>query len=199
MGQKFLALALATLVAVLPPSMAVADFAAGMAAARQGDFVTALVEWEPLAATGGMDAQMNLGMMYERGAGVDQDPAMALILFTAAATQGHSLAAYKVGLAFQLGLGAPVDYCTAVTWFRVSAENGYPGGVYELGYAYYQGEGVEADPEEALKWFYVADELGWPNARPAKIFTERRLESQSIEAARLDATTWLDAHQGVFP
>jgi TPR repeat protein len=194
MGQKMAGFVLVALVAMLAPAKAMADFAAGMVAARDGDFATALVEWEPLAATGDMDAQMNLGMMYERGAGVERDPAMALVLFTAAANQGHSLAAYKVGLAHQLGLGIPVDFAAAVTWFRVSAENGYPGGVYELGYSYYQGEGVAADPQEALKWFYAAEEMGWPNARPATNFTEKLLDQNSIEAAQAAATTWLDAH-----
>jgi TPR repeat protein len=198
MIQNIVGIVLAAVVANLAPSVAVADFAAGMAAAVKGDFATALVEWEPLAATGDMDAQMNLGMMYERGAGMDRDPAMALVLFTAAANQGHSLAAYKVGLAHQLGLGIPVDFAAALTWFRVSAENGYSGGVYELGYSYYQGEGVAADPQEALKWFYAANEMGWPNARPATNFTERQLDQNAIEAARLAAAAWLDAHQGVL-
>ena len=108
-------------IAMLAPAKAMADFAAGMVAARDGDFATALVEWEPLAATGDMDAQTNLGMMYERGAGVERDPAMALVLFTAAANQGHSLAAYKVGLAHQLGLGIPVDFAAALTRNQVTA------------------------------------------------------------------------------
>ena len=183
----------------LAPPPARADFAAGMAAARNGDFVTALAEWTPLAAAGDTDAQVNLGLMYEQGAGVEADPARALDLFRAAAGQGHSLAAYKTGLAYQLGKGVGVDKPEAVRWFRISAEAGYPGGVYELGYSYHQGDGVAADSQEALKWFYAAAELGWGNALPARNFTERELSPERIEAASRDAAEWLAAHRDVLP
>ncbi len=199
MGQKSVVVAWAFAAALVSGTPAQADFAAGMAAARQGDFDTALVEWEPLAAAGHADAQINLGIMYERGAGVDADLVRALALFTDAAAQGHSLAAYKVGLAHQMGHGVGVDYEVAVRWFRASAEAGYPGGAYELGYSYHQGEGVSLDPQEALKWFVVADEIGWGNARPARNFTARELTPEAVEAAVRDGVAWLEAHRDVIP
>ena len=54
-----------------PP--AEADFNAGVAAYKQGDYATALREWRPLAARDHVAAQANLGFMYEKGEGVSQD------------------------------------------------------------------------------------------------------------------------------
>ena len=50
-----------------------ADFDKGLAAARAGDFVTALAEFKPLAEQGDADAQYNLAQMYRRGEGVIED------------------------------------------------------------------------------------------------------------------------------
>ena len=47
-----------------------ADFQKGLNAADSGDYPTALREWTPLAEQGHLDAQYNLGIMYERGRGV---------------------------------------------------------------------------------------------------------------------------------
>ncbi len=185
--------------AVLTPLAAQADFAAGMAAARQGDFATALAEWTPLAQAGDREAQMNLALMYEKGRGVEADPLRALELFLAAADQGHSLAAYWAGLAYQMGKGVPVDSDQAVRWFRASAESGHPGGIYELGYSYHQGEGVAADSQEALKWFYIAAALRWGGAIPARNFTEKELNAEQIEAASQAADAWFAAHPDILP
>ena len=50
-----------------------ADFQKGVAAAKNGDYATALREWTPLAEQGHASAQYNLGVMYDKGQGVTQD------------------------------------------------------------------------------------------------------------------------------
>ena len=50
-----------------------ADFQKGLTAAQSGDFATALREWKPLAEQGNVDAQFNLGWMYDTGQGVLQN------------------------------------------------------------------------------------------------------------------------------
>ena len=49
------------------------DFQKGLAAAQGGDYATALSEWKPLAKAGDVEAQYNLGIMYDQGQGVTQD------------------------------------------------------------------------------------------------------------------------------
>ena len=43
-----------------------AGFDEGLAAAKRGDYATALREWRPLAKQGDADAQYNLGVMYDK-------------------------------------------------------------------------------------------------------------------------------------
>ena len=67
-----------------PP--AEADFNAGVAAYKQGDYATALREWHPLAKQGNAQAQSNLGIMYYNGQGVTQDYAQAHMWYNLAAS-----------------------------------------------------------------------------------------------------------------
>ena len=101
------AVALAALILAAGPASA--DFQAGLAAARQGDFETALREWLPLAEAGDRDSQFNLALMYGAGAGVEQDDAQALHWFVAAAELEHTLAQYRAGIAYQLGQSPAKD------------------------------------------------------------------------------------------
>ena len=66
------------------------DFEKGLAAAKRGDFATALGEWQPLAEQGDTDAQYNLGVMYEDGRGVIQDNVYAHMWWNIAASQGDA-------------------------------------------------------------------------------------------------------------
>ncbi len=47
-----------------------ADFQKGLDAAKRGDFTAVLREWKPIAEQGNVDAQYNLGVMYDNGEGV---------------------------------------------------------------------------------------------------------------------------------
>lgn len=51
------------------------DFDRGYEAYQSGDFVTAMREWKPLANQGDVDAQVQLGFMYDKGQGVPLDHA----------------------------------------------------------------------------------------------------------------------------
>ena len=46
---------------------------AALEAAQKGDYATALSIWRPLAEQGNAAAQFNLGLMYEKGDGVQKD------------------------------------------------------------------------------------------------------------------------------
>src|SRR6478736_521037 len=54
-------------------ALAAADFKTGLDAYNRGDFATALKEWRPIADAGDPHAQYNLGLLYARGQGVEQD------------------------------------------------------------------------------------------------------------------------------
>ena len=71
-------------------SVLAADFKKGLAAARKGDFETAMKEWRPLAEQGDSYAQFNLGLMYDYGLGVIEDDTQAVYWFRKAAEQGEA-------------------------------------------------------------------------------------------------------------
>ena len=121
--MRALAGLLAALAVALP---ARADLEAGVAAARAGDYATALREWRPLAETGNRDAQFNLGLLYENGLGVARDDAEALAWYRRAAERGDAGAQYNVGQFYAFGRGVAPNGVLAVAWITVAAENGAP-------------------------------------------------------------------------
>ena len=167
------------------------NFAAGMAAARTGDFATALETWLPLAEAGHAAAQYNIALMYERGAGVAPDRAAAYRWYHAAANQGHGYGQYRVGLALQRGLGVEEDDTAAVAWFARAAEQLVPGAAYEIGYAHHEGEGTPRNLAVALRWFWVAARLGYSDAIPARNYTEREVSLDVATRALEEAEAWL--------
>ncbi len=102
MGVFVLALAMLTSLA----ASAWADYEAGAAAARSGDYATALREWQPLAEQGHARALIELGFMYANGHGVARDDAEALRLYRRAAEQGAALGQFNTGYMYLNGLGA---------------------------------------------------------------------------------------------
>ena len=77
-----------TLLLLLSSGVAIAaDFNKGLQAAQAGDFKTALAEWTPLAEQGYVDAQYNLGLMYDNGEGVPENDKTAVKWYTLAAIE----------------------------------------------------------------------------------------------------------------
>jgi hypothetical protein len=145
------------------------DYQKGLDAAQRGDFAIALREWTPLAEQGGAKAQFNLGLMYRKGDGVQQDHEESAKWFRRAAEQGHDNAQLNLGVSFERGEGVPQDYAEAVKWYKLAAEQG-PSLVSRLaqanlGYIYQIGNGVPQDYREAVRWFRLAAEQGEADAQ----------------------------------
>ncbi len=99
----------------------------GVAAAKRGDYATAIREWRPLAEQGNANAQFNLGLMYDNGQGVPQDYAKALQWWRKAAEQGDAGAQYNLGVMYGNGLGVPQDDAQAHMWYDLAASRFPPG------------------------------------------------------------------------
>ncbi len=85
------AAALLAMSSAVVPSAARADgWHDGLAAYDRGDYATALRLWRPYAARGDMEAQYNLGGLYDQGLGMPQDHAEALKWYRLAAGQGDA-------------------------------------------------------------------------------------------------------------
>jgi uncharacterized protein len=90
----------------------------------KGDFQAAYEEWLPLAELGDAEAQFNLGVMYDEGAGLDQDYAIAARWYRKAADQGFVDAQTNLGMMYYEGQGIPRDLAAAAEWFRRAASQG---------------------------------------------------------------------------
>ncbi len=122
---KRLLLALVLACALSAPAWA--GFDEGLAAAKRGDYETALREWRPLAERGDADAQYNLGVMYDTGQGVAQDYAEALKWYRRAAEQGHADAQSNLGFMYAKGQGVVQDYVQAHMWLNLAVSRTPPG------------------------------------------------------------------------
>lgn len=103
-------------------------FDSGSSAFADGDYVTALRIWKPLAEKGYPKAQDSLAGMYKEGLGVAQDHKKALKWYRLAAEQGYAGGQYGLALMYRQGVGVPQSYVHAHMWFNVAAVSG--GGVF---------------------------------------------------------------------
>ena len=103
------------------------DFAAGLTAYQQGDFVTAAKEWRQLADQGDSSAQFNLGLLYYDGKGVPQDYTEAANWFRRAAEQDYEKAEHNLGAMYGSGKGVKRDYIQAYKWLNICAGKGDSG------------------------------------------------------------------------
>ena len=90
----------------------------------KGDYEAAYREWLPLAELGDVEAQFNLGVLYDEGAGVEQDLAIAADWYRKAAEQGFIDAQTNLGVMYYYGQGVTRDYQKAAEWFRLAAAQG---------------------------------------------------------------------------
>jgi TPR repeat protein len=90
----------------------------------KGDYAAAYDEWLPLAELGDAEAQFNLGVLYDEGAGVDRNLATAADWYRKAAEQGFIDAQTNLGILYYHGLGVDRDHEAAAHWFRLAADQG---------------------------------------------------------------------------
>lgn len=117
--------------------------------------------YEQAAAQDYWPAVNNLGWMYERGYGVDQDLIKAYDLYHKA-FHYHDVAAYNVtryqaiyrhdreafyslGDKYKSGTGAPMDMTLAHYWMRQAADQGHPKACRYVGMMYRNGVGTPRD------------------------------------------------------
>jgi hypothetical protein len=167
----------------------------GLAAYNRGDYTAALGAWLPLAERGDMDAQFNLGAMYQAGRGVRRDYPEAAKWYRKAAESGHAAAQFRLGDMYQQGLGLPQDDDEAFAWYHKAAEQGHAFAQYNLGLMYQRGQGAPQDFVQAYKWLYLAAARSEPGraqanaARGRDRLTARMTATQVQEARRL-AREW---------
>jgi hypothetical protein len=125
-GWRLAAVALACIAGTHGLPQARADAAAGSAAFEKGDYVRAMAEWRSAAERGDPDAELGLGMLYERGAGeLPQDYKEADRWYQKAAERGNIGAEYRLALIWSAGSDEfPADRVEAYKWILLASEKG---------------------------------------------------------------------------
>ena len=169
------------------------NYQAGKKAYLQGDYATALKQFEPLAESGHTESQHYLGMIYENGRGVAKDPKAAIKWYLKAAEQGHTEAQCALGLMYTYG--SEWDDMKAIKWLTKPAEQGDASAILSLvdNYAFadmYVGRGVALDDTEAIKWCTKLLEMGYSSKRFCILLGRIYVRGRGVEQDYTEAIKW---------
>ncbi|MDY6949098.1 MAG: caspase family protein, partial [Pseudomonadota bacterium] len=84
----------------------------------RADLQSALRIWMQTAQSGDVEAQTNVGEIYERGMGVAPDYEAAAKWYQKAADKNYSRALFNLGTMYEQGLGVPQDPLKALNLYR---------------------------------------------------------------------------------
>lgn len=155
---------------------------------RQGmptDPAQLLYGYQEAAEQGDPEAQLQLGLLYEQGNGVERDQEEALRWFTLAAEQGNAAAQANLGDLFEFGDGIKSNKAAAY-YYRQAAKQGYRDAQLDLARLYEQGKGLPPDAVQAWLWYSLAARQGDASAIPGRDRVSTRMSpAQIAEAERL--------------
>lgn len=148
-------------------------------------------KWYERAAQGGVvPAMFRLGSILEKGLGGKKDPETARHYYTTAAERGHAKAMHNLAVMDADGGGKGPNYKSATGWFKKAAERGVADSQYNLAILYARGIGVEQNLAESYKWFSLAAAQGDADAGRKRDDIAKRLDQQSLAAAKLAIQTF---------
>jgi TPR repeat protein len=103
-----------------------------------------------------VQAEVELGWMYDKGQGVPQNYSAALQWYRLAAAQGNADAQSNLGVKYASGQGVARDDVTALNWYRLAAAQGNADAQSNLSLMYSKGQGVQQDYVHAYMWSNLA-------------------------------------------
>jgi localization factor PodJL len=148
-------------------------------------------KWYDRAAQAGVvPAIFRLGTFYEKGLSVTKDVEIARRYYLQAAERGNAKAMHNLAVLDADGGGKGANYKSASQWFRKAAERGVADSQFNLGVLYARGMGVEQNLAESFKWFSLAAAQGDADSARKRDDIAKRLDPQSLAAARLAIQTF---------
>ncbi|WP_298252782.1 hypothetical protein [Bradyrhizobium sp.] len=148
-------------------------------------------KWFDRAAQAGVvPAIFRLGTFYEKGLSVTKDVDIARRYYMQAAERGNAKAMHNLAVLYADGGGKGADYKSAAQWFRKAADRGIADSEYNLGILYARGIGVDQNLAESFKWFSLAATQGDADAGRKRDDIAKRLDPQSLAAAKLAMQTF---------
>ena len=173
-------------------SKARALYNSGVQARRRGELEDAADCFRRAARAGHAKAMVNLGSMYEKGEGVDQDDTQAVHFFRAAAELDNLAAVFALGMHLKRGTGVEGGRDDEKAWVQLSraAEGGHAGAQYNLALMYQRGTGCAVDVERAMTLYEQAATQGHAKAMVnlgSMLDKKRRDAARAERAARRTA------------
>ncbi len=159
----------------------------------RSDATAAAVWLERAVAKGSVQAAYRLGSIHEKGLSGRKNPAEAVRLYRIAAEGGNIKAMHNLAVIHAEAPEGQADIKTAARWFRMAAERGVRDSQYNLGVLYARGLGVEQNFAESYRWFAVAANQGDVDAGKKRDDVAKRLDVQTLVAAKLAVETWAPA------
>ncbi|WMT75737.1 hypothetical protein [Bradyrhizobium sp. Ash2021] len=148
-------------------------------------------KWYDRAAQAGVvPAIFRLGTFYEKGMSVKKDVDTARRYYLQAAERGNAKAMHNLAVLDADGGGQGANYKGASQWFRKAADRGVADSQFNLGILYARGIGVEQNLAESFKWFSLAASQGDADAGRKRDDIAKRLDAQSLAAAKLAIQTF---------
>lgn len=154
------------------------------------DIKKAINWYKKAAQNGNVDAKYNLGVIYERGDGIEIDYEKAARWFLSAAKDGHKDAQYNLANMYSKGAGYSLNQTKATKWYLAAANQGDVTSQFNLGNRYAIGKGVSKDMSESYKWYYLATMQGDEGAKKQLLFLEKTIAQEYVEKGKLLAEKW---------
>jgi TPR repeat protein len=156
----------------------------GLVFAVSSAWAQTVAELTAAAEQGDVNAQFNLGLMYDNGLGVLEDNATSIMWFTKAAEKGYAGAQRSLGIMYDIGEGVPEDNATAVMWYTKAAEQDDGAAQYSLGLMYATGDGVPEDYAIAYMWSNLAAAQGHELSKVLKEIVTKKMTREDISKAQ---------------
>jgi len=110
-------------------------------------------------------ADVELGIMYLKGIGIELDTEAAMVYFNKANDNGYAPAAYYLGQIYENGIGVDKAYDKAMEYYLMAAEKEFAPALNQIGYLYYNGYGVDVDFSSAVYYQKLAALQGYAPAQ----------------------------------
>jgi hypothetical protein len=150
-----------------------------------GDAAQSLARHQQAAEQGDPEAQVQLGLLYEQGQGVERNLDEASRWFQLAAEQGYAPAQANLGDLYEFGDGIRSNKAAA-HYYRLAAKQGYRDAQLDLARLYEQGKGLPPDAVQAWLWYSLAARQGDASAVTGRDRVSTRMSpAQIAEAERL--------------
>lgn len=191
MMGRVAALIVAIALCGMPLSASAASIDKAKAAMQRGDFKTALNQLRPLAAKSDPEAQLLLGMLYDAGKGVKQDPAAAASWYRKAAEQKHPTAQLFLGSMYAEGTGVKKDENEAIRWLEKSAAQRNTRAMGLLAAALFSRHRNDQDLVDAYVWSHLAAEYDEVQATTsARVLIEKYCDKDQKKRAERAMADW---------